>query len=111
MKTFRKRLISSTLLVVVAMPFVGALPAVAAAPANNAFANPEVLAASGSIVRSNVGANGQANEPAPVSGDPYATIWFRWTAPITETVTFDTAESDVDTVLSVYTGNTIPTLV
>ncbi len=79
-----------------------ARPASAAAPANNNFANAEVLANSGSIVRSNVGADGQANEPAPVTGDAVATIWFRWVSTSNHRAIVDTIGSDIDTVLAVY---------
>ena len=77
-------------------------PASAAAPANNNFANAEVLADSGSIVRSNVGANGQTNEPSPVTGDVVHSIWFKWTSTTNHRAIVDTIGSDIDTVLVVY---------
>jgi hypothetical protein len=107
----------ATVAVVLATSAMSIGPASAAALPNDAFASAETLAASGSIVRSNVGATAQANEPAPMTGTAYATVWFKWTAPATGRTTFDTIGSvdstgaGFDTVFSVYTGATLTTLV
>lgn len=98
-------------LVAVATASFGVGVAAAAAPSNNAFASAEVLTASGSIVRSNVGATRQANEPDPSCCTMDATIWFKWTAPATSRVTFHTGGSDIDTMLAVYTGTTLSSVV
>ncbi len=111
MKSFQRKLVSTVLVALCAGPLLGVSSAHAAGPANNQFASSEVLASSGSITRSNTGATAQAGEPAPITGDPFATIWFSWTAPTTKTVTFDTIGSDIDTVLSVYTGTSLAVLV
>lgn len=79
-----------------------AVPAAAAAPPNNAFANAELLGASGSVVRSNVGATAQPGEPSPIAGAASASIWFKWTAPASGMQQVDLIGSDVDTLLSVY---------
>src|SRR5204863_6481460 len=37
-------------------------------------------------------------------------VWYRWTAPNSGTVSFDTLGSDIDTLLGVYTGNAVDQL-
>lgn len=78
--------------------------AAAVAPSNDNFSAPEDLAVSGTIVRSNVGATVTATEPESNCCSPQSTIWFRWVAPATTRVTFDTWGSDLDTVLAAYVG-------
>ncbi len=87
---------------IVAATVVGGQIPASAAPTNNGFGNAEVLGASGSIVRSNVGASAQANEPSPIAGDASASIWFKWTATTSHRTTIDLIGSDIDTLLSVY---------
>jgi hypothetical protein len=81
-------------------------------PANDAFAN--AIALSGATVSrtsdSNVSATKEAGEPNH-AGDPGgASVWYSWTAPTTRTVAIDTMTSGFDTVLAVYTGNTVSAL-
>ena len=49
------------------------------------------------------GATREAGEP----GRGGATLWYRWTAPFTGGVTFETCGSDFDTVLAAYSGSAL----
>ena len=109
MNSLKTKLIAAGVLAVLSVPLAGSA-AHAAGPANDNFINSEVLAASGSIVRSNTGATTQASEPASSIADPFATIWFKWTAPTTGRVTFDTLGTDIDTSIVAWTGNTLVNL-
>ena len=82
-----------------------------AQPANNNFANAQVLInASGSALGSNLGASLETGEPV-IAGIPGgASVWYRWTAPANLTVTFQTINSDFDTLLGCYTGNSVNAL-
>jgi hypothetical protein len=83
----------------------------AAAPPNDNFAGAEVisgalpLAATGTTV----GATSEAGEPTPPSTDPAGhSIWFRWQAPTTETVSLDVCDAEERNVLAaVYTGSSL----
>lgn len=60
---------------------------------------------SGSASGSNTLATAEAGEPAHASVPATASLWWRWTAPATGNVTFDTIGSSFDTVLAAYTGS------
>lgn len=88
-------------------------PAHAAAPSNDTFAGATVLTGtSATVTGSNVEATAEAGEPTETSwGDPVsATVWFRWTAPVTGYYAISTGGSDFDTTLNVYTGGSLSTL-
>lgn len=76
-------------------------------PANDDFAD-ALAVTSGTYYGSNRGATGEAGEPdhAGVSG-PINSVWYKWTAPADGTVSFDTTGSNFDTVMGVYTGDTV----
>jgi hypothetical protein len=83
-------------------------------PANNDFANAYILSGQNDSRTNdtNVAATlqtGEANTVAGVSAG--ASVWYKWTAPQSISVTINTATSDFDTLLGVYTGNTVSTLV
>jgi subtilisin family serine protease len=81
------------------------------AASNDNFVNAQPLSgASGTVAGRNVGATSEPGEPSPFWCGAQASIWYRWTAPATGTVTFDTVGSNFDTVLAVYTGSTIGSL-
>jgi hypothetical protein len=81
------------------------LPAVAAPPANDNFANAITISGlSGTTTGTNVEATYEAEEAGT------ATVWWAWTAPTSAIVAFDTFGSDFDTTLSVYTGTSLATL-
>jgi len=80
-------------------------------PANDDFANAEVIAApSGSVNGSTVAATKESNEPAHARSFGGASIWYRWTAPARGRASFDTCGTSFDTVLAVYTGSVIDAL-
>ena len=81
------------------------------APANDSFANPEVLTQDAGHYAGN--SSGSTKEPGEPNhaGDPGgASVWFTWTAPRTAPVTFDTRDSAFDTLLAVYTGTNVSNL-
>jgi hypothetical protein len=51
------------------------------------------------------GATVTAGDPSPCSIGPSATVWYRYTSPVAQTVTVNTQGSNYDTVLGVYTGS------
>ena len=82
------------------------------APANDNFSNAtQISGASGTLTGSNVGATVQSSEPMPsAQSNSKCSVWFKWTAPSSGTVTFDTIGSSFDTVLGVYTGTSVSSL-
>lgn len=83
----------------------------AAAPANDNFAGAQVLSgAAGSASGSNVGATKETGEPNHAGNAGGASIWYRWTAPLSGTATFDTSGSSFDTLLAIYTGSAVNAL-
>jgi uncharacterized delta-60 repeat protein/uncharacterized repeat protein (TIGR01451 family) len=86
-------------------------------PANDNFANAQVVAgANGTVIGSNVGATTETGEP-PITGEPAAaSIWYTWTAQASGATTFDTFGStnqtggSLDTRLAIYTGGNLGNL-
>ncbi len=80
------------------------------APANDNFADAaELRGRSGTALALTERSTWEPGEPAHTpdgddDGDG-ATVWFRWTAPATEVVAFTTENTDVDTLVAVYTGD------
>lgn len=71
-------------------------------PSNDDFANATLITGSnGRTTGSNSNATRESNEPSNLRD---VAVWWRWTAPQNGTYTFDTAGSDFDTFLAVYTG-------
>jgi hypothetical protein len=90
------------------------------APANDNFASAQQLSgSSGRATGTNIGATKETGEPshAPDGNIGGKSVWYRWQAPATGTATFSTGDiglgtpSDFDTVLAVYTGSGVSTLV
>jgi hypothetical protein len=86
----------------------------AASPANDDFA--DAVALSGMTDSrtgdTNAGATREAGEADTVASEAAGvSVWYTWTAPATGTVTIDTATSGFDTLLAVYTGPTVDSLV
>jgi uncharacterized delta-60 repeat protein/uncharacterized repeat protein (TIGR01451 family) len=94
-----------------------------AQPANDNFANAQVLVGkdgmAGTVTGDNFGAGTEGGEPDFVStygeygGQPVPanrTVWYRWTAPTNGTAVFETLNSDFDTTLSIYTGSALGSL-
>ena len=85
---------------------------VAHAQTNDAFGSRIRLSgASGQTDGSNVGASKETGEPDHAGNRGGASVWWAWTAPVAGEVTFDTEGSDFDTLLAVYTGNSVNRLV
>jgi hypothetical protein len=86
-------------------------------PANDNFGNAQTLSGcSGSVAGVNVGATHEVGEqqhfPAGGGGNGGGnrSVWYRWQAPASGTATFRTANSRFDTVLAVYTGSAVGSL-
>lgn len=80
-------------------------------PANDAFAQAQAIAGlSGSTNGTTLSATVEANEPEHAAISPTRSVWYRWVAPITGWMTFDTLQGGVDTVLAVYTGSSLGSL-
>lgn len=78
---------------------------------NDRFAGAALLTgSSGSVSGSTELATSESGEPAHAGAAASASLWWRWTAPATGTVSFSTAGSSFDTVLAVYTGSAIASL-
>jgi len=83
-------------------------------PSNDDLASAQVIAQSSyaSASGANLGATVETAEPDHVVGiGPEASIWFKWTANADSRVQVSTADSDFDTVLAIYSGDTFTNLV
>ena len=77
----------------------------AGCPENNAFADAAPIpAVPFSARQSTQGATVEPREPAPCGATTTGTVWYRWVAPGSGNVTFDTFGSRYDTVLAVHAG-------
>jgi hypothetical protein len=82
-----------------------------AVPQNNDFGGRTLIGGlEGNITGSNLGATKETREPRHAGNVGGGSVWFEWTAPVSGTVQFDTAGSDFDTLLAVYTGETVDRL-
>ena len=79
---------------------------VPAPPPNDNLANAQPVEGKVGRVRlfPTAGATKEAAEPNHAGEAGGASIWFRWTAPLSAQVTFDTVGSSFDTLLALYTG-------
>lgn len=66
---------------------------------------------SGSVTASNVQSTKEAGEPNHAGNPGGHSVWFKWTAPATGYVSWDTPGSSFDTLLAVYTGTDVANLV
>ncbi|MBI4626171.1 MAG: PQQ-binding-like beta-propeller repeat protein [Verrucomicrobia bacterium] len=88
-----------------------ALAAASSSPFNDDFAGRAIVAGSSVRVRSsNVGASSETGEPAHAGTTGGATLWWSWTAPSTDTVTFDASGSAYPANVAVYTGAALNSL-
>ena len=78
--------------------------AVLTAPANDAFADALRLSGPRRVRGSNVVATSELGEPEHFGGGGHS-VWFRYRARRTQTLTFDTLGSTFDTVLAIYRGD------
>lgn len=78
---------------------------------NDAFVNAQVLSGTaGAVAGDNSGASREIAEPDHANDIGGASVWYQWTAPASGLYTFDTFGSNFDTLLAVYTGNTVSAL-
>jgi subtilase family serine protease len=81
------------------------------APANDNFANAHVVSGSSiAITGTNINATREAGEPYIQFNRGGHSVWFAWTAPTSKTVSITTRGSNFDTLLGVYTGNSVSAL-
>jgi len=81
-------------------------------PINDNFNNALIInTASGNTNGTTVGGTKQPGEPLHAGSTGGKSIWYRWTAPATGNVSFNTQGSNFNTVLAVYTGNAVNSLV
>jgi subtilisin family serine protease/outer membrane protein assembly factor BamB len=82
------------------------------APFNDAFASRAQLSGSSlSVSTSNVGATREAGEPVIASNPGGASLWWQWTAPASGSVTLATTGSAYATLVGVYSGTSLGSLV
>ncbi|MCA1683912.1 MAG: cadherin-like domain-containing protein, partial [Actinobacteria bacterium] len=88
-------------------------------PANDDFADAQAISGtSGSVTGTNVRATEEPGEPDHgFAGAGAASVWYRWTAPADGSFAFETCQSQndaqgrpLDTILAVYTGETLDAL-
>jgi subtilisin family serine protease len=91
--------------------FTGTGPPPPGGPANDAFANGELLSGtSGSTAGTTVDATKETGEPNHAGNPGGHSVWYRWTAPASGLLTVNLAGSDFDTLLAVYTGTAVNAL-
>jgi len=86
----------------------------ASGPANDNFSSPFILSGFPVLdAGNNFGATRESGEPLhnTFGNAGGATVWWRWTAPTTGAVTISTVDSNFDTMLAVYTGTSLASLV
>ncbi len=78
-------------------------------PANDDFAAAEALSGMLPITvdGTNAGATRESGEPDHAESPGGASVWYTWTPAESGTVSIETCDSDFDTVLAVYTGDTV----
>jgi hypothetical protein len=69
-----------------------------------------LTAATGSVTGSNADATKEYGEPKITSNRGGRSVWFTWTAPWSGTATLDTFGSSFNTLLGVFTGDSVTTL-
>ena len=85
---------------------------IAPVPVNDDFAMAQIISnIPWTTAHDNLGASLEPAEPVHSSGIGGRSLWWKWTATQSGTVTMSAAESDIDTVIAVYTGNSVSTLV
>jgi hypothetical protein len=77
-------------------------------PPNDMFANAIAISdTNGQTPGSNVGATKEAGEPNHAGNSGGKSVWWKWTAPSNGQMTIDTFGSSFNTLLAVYTGNSV----
>ena len=94
-------------------PWLEAYLASLPAPENDDLADAaQIAGASGRVTGTNIGAGIEDGEPLNLDDyESTATVWWRWTAPASGPFMFMTQDSSFDTVMGVYTGTFVDSLV
>jgi hypothetical protein len=80
-------------------------------PANDAFSNAQTLTgANATVTGTNVSATKESGEPNHAGNAGGKSVWYNWTPQASGTTTIDTAGSNFDTLLAVYTGGAVNSL-
>jgi hypothetical protein len=82
-------------------------------PTNDNFVNAEVVSGIAvHLTRTNVDATKEVGEPNHANNTGGKSVWFKWTAPMSRTMSFTTNRSstNIDTLLNVYTGSAVNSL-
>ena len=80
-------------------------------PANDDFADAELISGPvGRVQSSTAGATRETGEPLHAFSDGIASIWYKWVAPEPGFLTVHTLGSTIDTLMAIYTGNSISAL-
>lgn len=95
-----------------AIDYLGYSTVSIAGPANDNFANGQVITGPiGTVSGTNVSATKESGEPLnPPGTGGGKSIWYVWTAPGSGQATFDTIGSTFDTILAAYTGSSVNAL-
>jgi hypothetical protein len=81
------------------------------APPNDALLNATpITGTTNRVTGTNVGATKETGEPNHANDAGGKSVWWSWTAPADGIVTLDTIGSSFDTLLAVYTGDTVTNL-
>jgi len=89
-------------------PAVGTVVINVNPPDNDNFANSQIVAGpAGSVDGNSLGASKEATETAHATAVGGCSIWYRWVAPTSGFVDFNTAGSSFDTILAVYTNSVL----
>jgi hypothetical protein len=80
-------------------------------PANDNFADAQTLTGRElTVTAATTAAGTEPGEGNHAGGAARNTVWYRWTAPVDGAFTLSTCDTQADTQLAVYRGNTLPTL-
>jgi hypothetical protein len=80
-------------------------------PENDDFVTASVIGGTiGAFSALNANATQEPGEPFHAANDGGHSVWYQWTAPVGSPDTFDTFGSSFDTLLAVYTGNSVQAL-
>jgi len=80
-------------------------------PANAAFASAQALTgANATVTGTNVNATKESSEPNHAGNTGGKSVWYKWPPQASGTTTKDTAGSNFDTLLAVYTGGAVNSL-
>ncbi|MEO8426483.1 MAG: Ig-like domain-containing protein, partial [Verrucomicrobiota bacterium] len=100
---------SSAINIVVTAP-----PVLSGSPANDSFANAQVISGIAGVAYtvngSNVNGTKEPGEPFHVGNVGGRSVWYQWTAPTSNQSLFNTIGSDFDTLLAIYVGNGVSAL-